>query len=131
MRTTEVAPGSAPASTSVPASISTPASTSAPAPAGAYGPPQWARLSFTGGFPGSAFLPQPDGTLLCPAHHLLYPQERRPERDGSYRLLYAARIGDCRSCELRTQCQESCSTIKPRRFSAVFCPLIPHPQVPS
>jgi hypothetical protein len=131
MRTTEFAPGSAPASTSVPASTSTPASTSAPAPAGAYGPPQWARLSFTGGFPGSAFLPQPDGTLLCPAHHLLYPQERRPERDGSYRLLYAARIGDCRSCELRTQCQESCSTIKPRRVSAVFWPHISHPQVPS
>jgi len=62
---------------------------------GVYGPAQWARTSFTGGFPGSAFTPQPDGTLLCPANHPLYPQERRPERDGSYRVLYAARIGDC------------------------------------
>ncbi|MFL5586325.1 MAG: hypothetical protein ACJ8DI_01555, partial [Ktedonobacteraceae bacterium] len=60
-----------------------------------YGPAQWARTSFTGGFPGSAFTPQPDGTLLCPANHPLYAQERRPQRDGSYRVLYAARIGDC------------------------------------
>jgi hypothetical protein len=58
-----------------------------------YGPPQWARPSFTHGFPGSAFTSQPDGTLLCPANHPLYPQERRPERNGSLRVLYAARIG--------------------------------------
>jgi len=69
-------------------------STRAPA---AYGPPQWARPSFTHGFPGSAFTPQPDGTLRCPANHPLYLQERRPERDGSLRVLYAARIGHCRS----------------------------------
>src|SRR5579859_5992046 len=42
-----------------------------------YGPPQWARPSFTHGFPGSAFPPQPDGTLCCPANHPLYLQERR------------------------------------------------------
>lgn len=42
-----------------------------------YGSPQWARPSFTGGFPGAAFTPQPDGTLRCPANHPLYPQERR------------------------------------------------------
>jgi hypothetical protein len=47
------------------------------------GPPQWARPSFTGGFPGSAFTPQPDGTLRCPADRPLSPQERRIERDGS------------------------------------------------
>jgi hypothetical protein len=67
---------------------------------------------------------QPDGTLLCPADHPLYPQERRPERDGSLRMLYAARIGHCRACPLRAQCQENGSTtIKPRRVSAVFWPL--------
>jgi hypothetical protein len=88
-----------------------------------YGPPQWARPSFTGGFPGSAFTLQPDGTLRCPADHPLYPQERRPERDGSLRVLYAARIGHCRSCLLRAQCQESSATIKPRRVSAVLWPL--------
>lgn len=125
VRTTEFAPTAEPAPTTAPLPVS------AFSPAVEYGPAQWARLSFTGGFPGSAFLPQPDGTLLCPAHHFLYPQERRPERDGSYRLLYAARIGDCRSCELRAQCQESGSTIKPRRVSAVFWPQTSRPQVPS
>ncbi len=92
-----------------------------------YGPPQWARSSFTHGFPGSAFTPQPDGTLRCPANHPLYPQERRSERDGSLRILYAARIGHCRACPLRAQCQESLSTLKPRRVSAVLWPLeAPH-----
>ena len=88
-----------------------------------YGPPQWTRPSFTGGFPDSAFTPQPDGTLRCPADRPLYPQERRPERDGSLRVLYAARIGDCRSCPLRAQCQESAESRKPRRVSAVLWPL--------
>lgn len=88
-----------------------------------YGPPKFARPSFTHGFPGSAFTPQTDGTLRCPAKHPLYPQERRPERNGSLRVLYAARIGHCRSCLLRAQCQESSTTIKPRRVSAVLWPL--------
>jgi hypothetical protein len=87
-----------------------------------YGPPQWAQPSFTHGFPGSAFVPQPDGTLRCPAGHPLFVQERRPERNGSLRVLYAARIGHCRPCPLREQCQESSSTQKPRRVSAVFWP---------
>ncbi|HEY7418542.1 MAG TPA: hypothetical protein VH593_25420 [Ktedonobacteraceae bacterium] len=87
-----------------------------------YGPPQWARSSFTHGFPGSAFTPQPDGTLHCPAGHPLFVQERRPERNGSLRVLYAARIGHCRPCPLREQCQESGMTLKPRRVSAVFWP---------
>jgi hypothetical protein len=39
------------------------------------------------------------------------------------RVLYAARIGHCRFCPLRAQCQESSATIKPRRVSAVFWPL--------
>jgi hypothetical protein len=113
------------------AAASEPVVASGPVTTGEYGPPQWARRSFTGGFPGSAFLLQSDGTLLCPTHHPLYPQERRPERDGSYRLLYAARIGDCRRCELRAHCQESSSTVKLRRVSAVFWPQISHPQAPS
>jgi hypothetical protein len=95
----------------------------APASAVMYGPPQWARPSFTHGFPGSAFTPQPDGTLRCPANHPLYQQERRPERDGSLRILYAARIAHCRACPLRVQCQESSATLKPRRVSAVVFPL--------
>ena len=39
------------------------------------------------------------------------------------RVLYAARIGHCRSCPLRVQCQENSTTSKPRRVSAVFWPL--------
>ena len=88
-----------------------------------YGPPQWARRSWTSGFAGADFALQPDGTLPCPAAHPLYPQERRGERDGSVRVLYAARIGHCRSCPLRAQCQENSTTMKPRRVSAVFWPL--------
>jgi len=88
-----------------------------------YGPPQFARRSWTSGFAGSDFSLQPDGTLRCPAGHPLSVQERRPERDGSLRVLYSARICHCRSCPLREQCQESVTTIKPRRVSAVFWPL--------
>ncbi|MFL5664294.1 MAG: hypothetical protein ACJ8BW_23550 [Ktedonobacteraceae bacterium] len=120
-----------------PEPIGEPAPVSKPTPPMAYGLPQWARPSFTGGFPGSAFTPQPDGTLRCPANHPLYPQERRPERDGSLRVLYAARIGHCRSCLLRARCQESSSSLKPRRVSAVLWPLStgsppsPEPPAPS
>ena len=32
-------------------------------------------------------------------------QERRQERDGSLRMVYEARIADCRACEKRLQCQ--------------------------
>jgi hypothetical protein len=102
-----------------------PACSQKPTPQVQYGPAQWARPSFTGGFPGSAFTPQADGTLRCPADHPLYPQERRPERDGSIRVLYAARIGHCRSCPLRSPCQESSSSVKPRRVSAVLWPHSP------
>jgi hypothetical protein len=119
LRTTEFAP----VRETQPASTDELAPAEAPTPAVIYGPPQWARPSFTHGFPGSAFTPQPDGTLRCPANHPLYLQERRPERDGSLRTLYAARIGHCRSCPLRVQCQESSTTLKPRRVSAVLWPL--------
>jgi hypothetical protein len=119
LRTTEFAP----ASETSPASAMGPARSEKQTPPVKYGPPQWARSSFTGGFPGSAFTLQPDGTLRCPADCPLYPQERRPERDGSLRVLYAARIGHCRACLLRSQCQESASSLKPRRVSAVLWPL--------
>jgi hypothetical protein len=88
-----------------------------------YGVPQWARPSYTKGFAGADFSLQPDGTLRCPAGQPLYVQERRPERNGSLRVLYAARIGHCRVCLLREQCQESATTIKARRVSAVYWPL--------
>jgi hypothetical protein len=88
------------------------------------GPPQWARQSYTKGFAGADFSLQPDGTLRWKARHPLYAQERRAERQGSVRVLYAARIGHCRSCPLREHCQASgTGTIKPRRVSAFFWPV--------
>lgn len=122
LRTTAFASASEPAPVSEPACANEVPSVSEPA----YGPPQWARPSFTGGFPGSAFLPQPDGTLLCPAGHVLTLAERRQERAGSVRVSYAACLDDCRLCQLRTQCQTS-RTFKARRVSAVYWPLPSHP----
>ena len=120
MRTTELAPASVGESAeTTPDPVHQPVS---PAPV-IYGPPQWARPSYTKGFAGADFALQPDGTLRCPAGCPLYPQERRPERDGSLRVLYTARIGHCRSCPLRGQCQESATTIKARRVSAVYWPV--------
>ncbi len=69
-----------------------------------YGPPEWARTAREGIFAGGDFQLQPDGTLRCPADHPLYAQERRPERDGTVRVVYAARIGHCRACPLREHC---------------------------
>src|SRR5579859_953131 len=46
-----------------------------------------------------------------------------PPHDGFLRVLYAGRIGFCRVCPLREQCQEHPSTKKQRRVSAVFWPL--------
>lgn len=88
-----------------------------------YGPPQWARQSWTSGFAGSDFVLQADGTLRCPAHHPLTVQERRPERNGSVRVVYGARLCHCRPCPLRAQCQEATITRKPRQVSAVLWPI--------
>lgn len=70
LRTTEFAP----ARETPPPSADEPEPAKAPRPAVIYGPPQWARSSFTHGFPGSAFTAQPDGTLRCPTNHPLYLQ---------------------------------------------------------
>src|SRR5713226_4117725 len=67
-----------------------------------FGPPQWARAARVGSLGGHDFLPQVDGTLRCRQGATLYPQERRREHDGTVRVLYAARIADCRCCSLRT-----------------------------
>jgi hypothetical protein len=87
-----------------------------------YGPPQWAHPSFTGGFPGSAFLAQADGTLLCPAGKVLTLVECRQERARSVRVSYSADLNDCRSCHLRVYCQNR-RTHRARRVSAVYWPL--------
>jgi hypothetical protein len=110
-----------------PAPSETPCSGETPRPSAhalaSYGPPQWARPSYTKGFAGADFALQPDGTLRCPAGHVLYAQERRLEPNGSLRVLYAGRLASCRPCPLREQCQENgANTIHPRRVSAVFWP---------
>ncbi len=87
-----------------------------------YGPAQWAQPSFTGGFPGSAFLPQADGTLLCPAGKVLTLVEYRQERAKSVRVSYSADLNDCQSCPLRAHCQKR-RTHRARRVSVVYWPL--------
>ena len=63
MRTTEFAPASATEEASAgPDPIPQPAE----AASVIYGPPQWARPSYTKGFAGADFALQPDGTLRCP-----------------------------------------------------------------
>ncbi len=89
-----------------------------------YGAPEWARTSRVGIFKGTDFTEQPGGTLRCPTNHTLYPQERRAERDGTLRVVYAARIRDCRACPLRVQClAHGNETKRARRVSAVLWPI--------
>jgi hypothetical protein len=89
-----------------------------------YGTPEWARTSRVGLFAGKDFEPQRDGTLRCPANHPLYPQEHRAEYDGTLRIVYAARIGDCRACPLREQgLAHGNQTKHARRVSALLRPI--------
>lgn len=95
---------------------------SKPAAAVIYGPPEFAQTKRSGKFAATDFNPQPNGTLRCPADHPLYAEARRPEGNGTVRVLYAARLPDCRGCAIRHQCQGS-QTKGPRRVSAVIRPV--------
>jgi hypothetical protein len=75
-------------------------------------------------------VPQPDGTLRCPAGHPLSVYERRPERNGSVRVVYGARITHCRPCPKRQLCQASSTTRKARQVSAVLWPVENAPPSP-
>ena len=98
--------------------------TNSPAPTSGYSPPATATSWKAGRFSGKDFAFQSDGTLRCPAGKTLHPTEQRTEHDGSLRVLYAARIGDCRVCPLREQCQwHGPETTKPRRVSLLLHPL--------
>ncbi len=89
-----------------------------------YGPPAVAAPWKAGRFSGQDFVQEPDGTLRCPEGKSLRPTEQRREADGTLRLLYAARIKDCRSCRRREQCQwHGAATTKPRRVSVLLHPL--------
>jgi hypothetical protein len=115
VRTTEFAPA-------LPAAPTQAALASAPTQG--YGPKASAQPWKQGRFSGRDFALQPDGTLRCPAGQSLAPTEQRRERDGTLRVLYAAKIRDCRPCQLRQQCQwQGRDTRKPRRVSVLLHPL--------
>jgi hypothetical protein len=81
-----------------------------------------------GRFSGRDFALQPDGTLRCPAGQSLAVHERRPEADGSLRVVYAASIRSCRPCPVRSQCQwQGNATKKPRQVSVLLHPLVVGP----
>jgi len=93
-------------------------------PVQGYGPPAVALPWKAGRFSGQDFALQPDGVLHCPAGKTLRPTEQRREADGSLRVLYSARIRDCRDCPKRPQCQwNGEATVKPRRISVLLHPL--------
>jgi hypothetical protein len=94
------------------------------APVQGYGKPSVALPWKAGRFSGQDFALQPDGALYCPAGKTLRPTEQRREADGSLRVLYSARILDCRGCPKRLQCQwHGEATTKPRRISVLLHPL--------
>jgi hypothetical protein len=93
-------------------------------PVQGYGKPAVALPWKAGRFSGQDFALQPDGVLHCPDGKTLRPTEQRREADGSLRVLYSARILDCRDCPLRKQCQwNGEATTKPRRSSVLLHPL--------
>ena len=114
VRTTEFAPA-------LPA---TRASVATAAPAQGYAPAGPGQPWKHGRFSGRDFLRQPDGTLRCPAGKSLSPTEQRREVDGSLRVVFEARIRDCRPCRVREQCQWHGQAAKhPRRVSLLLHPL--------
>jgi hypothetical protein len=89
-----------------------------------YGKPVVGGAWKAGCFTGSDFALQPDGTVRCPSGKFLLAQERRREPGGNLRIVYEARIGDCRSCQLRARCQGyGKHTQHPRRMSVLLHPL--------
>jgi hypothetical protein len=88
-----------------------------------YEPPVIGRTWKAGRYAGENFALQPEGTVCCPAGNQLFPQDRRREEDGSLRIVYEARIADCRACEQRPQCQwHGHQAQHPRRVSVLLHP---------
>lgn len=110
LRTTEFAPA-----------LDTPQAEQAPTQG--YEPPVIGGAWKAGRYSGKDFALQPDGTVGCPEGKKLFPQEQRQERDGSVRVVYEARIADCRACEQRSQCQwHGQENQHPRRVSVLLHP---------
>jgi hypothetical protein len=96
----------------------------APAPAQGYRPAEPGQSWKQGRFSGRDFALQPDGTLRCPTGATLAPTEQRREADGSLRVVYEARLRDCRPCRVREHCQWHGQAAKhPRRVSLLLHPL--------
>jgi hypothetical protein len=94
------------------------------APPSGYAPAKVALPFKQGRFSGRDFVLQPDGMLHCPTGQALTATEQRTEADGSLRLVYAARISQCRGCPLRESCHwHGRNTQKPRRVSVLLHPL--------
>jgi len=55
-------------------------------------------------YSGGDFRVEADGTVRCPAGHILTAQRTRQRPNGTTEVRFAARIGDCRDCPLREQC---------------------------
>jgi hypothetical protein len=78
-------------------------------------------------FAAQDFLPQEDGTLLCPDNKHLRVRERRQEANGTLRVLYAAPKKICQACPLHVTClREGSKSTNGRRVSLVY-----HPRDPS
>ena len=93
------------------------------APAQGYEPPVIGGGWKAGRYAGEDFTLQADGTVCCPEGKKLFLQERRQEGDGSLRMVYEARMADCRACESRPQCQwHGHQAQHPRRVSVLLHP---------
>src|SRR5260370_13974321 len=79
---------------------------------------EWAKCR--GRFSGKDFVLLDEATLRCPAGKLLRSRSRLPLRNGNLRICYSAKIGDCRSCALASQCIGlNAYGDKPRQGSAI------------
>ncbi len=93
------------------------------APAPGCEPPVIGRTWKAGCYSGKDFALHPDGTVCGLAGHQLFPQEHRQARYGSLRIVYEARMADCRACEQRPQCQwHGHQAQHPRRVSVLLHP---------
>jgi len=90
----------------------------------AYGPPTFARPLHPERFAAKDFLPQPDGTLLCPDKQHLRVRARKQETNGVLRILYAAPKRICQACPLRAAClREGNQSSSGRHVSLIYHPL--------
>lgn len=88
-----------------------------------YEPPVIGGTWKAGYYSGEDFALQADGTVCCPAGNKLFLQEHRQERDGSLRMVYEARVANCRACEQRPHCQwHGHQAQHPRRVSVLLHP---------